>query len=84
MRHSLKTTFKILHNNNDKVRQFFISFYFMKKLTESSFLKVGHAFFTVEFALLIKNYCNADVFVQVLFLLTASCLLTLDGLIKAL
>ena len=56
----------------------------MKKLTESSFLKVGHAFFTVEFALLIKNYCNADVFVQVLFLLTASCLLTLDGLIKAL
>ena len=73
MRHILKTTFKILHNNNNKVR-----------LTESSFLKVGHAFFAVEFALLIKNYCNAGVFVQVLFLLTASCLLTLDGLIKVL
>ena len=66
------------------------------KLIESSFLKVGHAVFAVEFALLIKknygnslvtslidNNCfNADFFVQVLFLLTASCFLTLDGLTK--
>jgi len=64
MREILKTAFKILHNYNNKVSYFFISFYFIAmKLNESSFLKVGHAFFAVEFALLIKKLWQQSCYV---------------------
>ena len=57
MRQILKTAFKILHNyNNKESKLIFYFFYFIAmKLIESSFLKVGHAFFAVELALLIKK-----------------------------
>ena len=53
-------------------------------MTESSFLKVGHAFFAVEFTLLIKKTIASWCFCSGAIFLTASCLLTLDGLIKVL
>ena len=100
MRQILKTAFKILHNYNNKESKlifYFLSFYpneidwdivfeswtcsLCRGICITHKKNYGNSLVTS----LIDNNCfNADVFVQVLFLLTASCFLTLDGLTKVL